>query len=477
MENILVCPESKFNKLNNHLLQNEKEQIAFLLCSISKRPNQTRLLCKELIKAGPSHLAYNSESGAALKNGFFRKILKRSKQESLSLIICHSHPFSDHEACFSMIDEACDQKMASYISKKIPGPLFGTMVVAGSGNFQTRIYDKAAEKMVAIDQVWIIGRNISKYPEKSKEYDYQPFIRQVLLFGCSGQDKLADTTIAIVGLGGIGSLVAEMVCRLGVGKLIAIDFDVVEACNLNRLVGATPTDVGRAKVEVFKTHAERYSETQIEAICESVLHPSLIERIKEAQVIFCCVDKQAPRFFLNDVAVKYSIPLIDLATGVVTEKGYVEAGGQVRIVVPDGFCLSCIDGIDRNEVIQELLTEEDIQMRAGAGYIQGESFPAPSVISLNGVIASLGVTEFINLVCGIRKANTFVAYDMISNQVLSQTLKAKRNKKCLTCHEKGIRAMGDLIPFPNLFDDKTPNNIPDIAMGQEYGGGQDGRSF
>jgi hypothetical protein len=152
---------------------------------------------------------------------------------------------------------------------------------------------------------------------------------------------------------------------------------------------------------------------------------------------------------------------------VTTEKGFIEAGGQVRIVLPDGFCLNCIGGIDGNKVIEELLNEDDIQMRHEAGYIQGEFLPSPSVISLNGVIASLGVTEFLNLVCGIRKANTYVQYDMQSNQIISQTLEAKRNKKCLTCHEKGIRAMGDLIPFTNLFDEKIPENVPDITIGQE----------
>jgi molybdopterin/thiamine biosynthesis adenylyltransferase len=466
VEYILVCPESMFNGLMDHLLQNEKEQIAIIQCGISRSPDQTRLLCRNLIKAGPKHVEYSSGFGAALKKKFLRSILRRSKWEGLSVIICHSHPFSSQDVYFSMIDETNDREMASYISKKIPDILFGTMV-AGRANFQTRIYDKAAGRMVAIDQVWVIGQNIRKEPERSGECDYQPFIRQVLLFGDRGQDKLFDTKVAIVGVGGIGSLVCEMICRLGVGRVILVDPDVVETSNLSRLVGATHNDVGVPKVEVQKERVGKFSKTRMEAVNESVLDPSVLERLKVAEFIFNCSDTKAGRLILNEMAVKYSIPLIDLATGVVTEKGFIEAGGQVRVVVPDGFCLNCIGGIDSDEVVKEILNEDDIRMRHEAGYIQGFSFPSPSVISLNGVIASLGVTEFLNLVCGIRKVNTFVTYEMFSNQIISQNLRARRDKKCLTCHERGIRAMGDLIPFPNLFDEKTPGNIPDITGNEE----------
>lgn len=462
MQYILVVSEGKLGELNHHVLQNDDEQIMVMFCGVSRGAGQVRLICKDLIKARPRDLESCSEFGATLKKRFLRRILRRAKRDRLSVIICHSHPFSGEDVCFSVVDDANDAEMASYVSSRIPGILFGSLVV-GRTDIKARIYDKAERKMVRVDEVWVIGRTIMKYPEKSVECDYQPFLRQVLLFGWRGQDKLVGFTVAVVGLGGLGIIVAEMLCRLGIGRLIVVDFDLVEVSNLNRLLGATADDVGRAKVEVFKAGAAKYSRTRIDAICGSILALSVLERVKEAEVVFGCVDNETARSRLNDWAVKYCIPLIDLATGIVGERGFIEAGGQVRVVLPDGFCLNCIGGIDSNQVMQELLTEEDIQMRNAAGYIRDFPIPSPSVISLNGVIASFGVTEFLNLALGIRKANLYVAYDMMSNQILSQTIKAKRNRNCLTCHEKGMRAMGDLIPFPDLFDDKTSENVPDIT--------------
>ena len=159
---------------------------------------------------------------------------------------------------------------------------------------------------------------------------------------------------------------------------------------------------------------------------------------------------------LNETSVKYHIPLIDLGTGIVTEKGYMEAGGQVRIVLPDGYCLACIDGINYAKAGEELLNEQDRQMRRAAGYVQGHDIPSPSVISLNGTIASLAVTEFLNLITGIREVNTYITYDMQSNNVIAQTLQAERDESCPVCGRNGIKAMGDLIPFPNLLEQRIP---------------------
>ena len=62
---------------------------------------------------------------------------------------------------------------------------------------------------------------------------------------------MARSVVVIVGLGGLGSFAAVECARLGIGALILIDPDRVEASNLNRLVAATDADVGRAKVDVY----------------------------------------------------------------------------------------------------------------------------------------------------------------------------------------------------------------------------------
>jgi molybdopterin/thiamine biosynthesis adenylyltransferase len=254
-----------------------------------------------------------------------------------------------------------------------------------------------------------------------------------------------------------------MLTRLGVGKVVLVDNDAVEVSNLNRLVGSTIKDLRLPKVEVLKQHARHYSQTIVEPVSKSVLDISVLEMLKDVDVVISCTDTQSSRLVLNELAVKYMVPLIDLGTGVLTERGVVEAGGQVRVVLPDSFCLACVDGINYAKAGKEILGEEDVRMRQRAGYVQGMEMLSPSVVSLNGVVASLGVTEFINLVCGIRKVNTYVYYDMQSNNIITEVLSAEEDKSCLICGKNGMKASGDLKPFKNLLDDEVPQNVPHVT--------------
>lgn len=78
------------------------------------------------------------------------------------------------------------------------------------------------------------------------------FSRNELIFGKEGLDKLANSTVCILGVGGVGSFAAEALARTGVGRLILIDKDDIDITNVNRQVHALLSTVGRPKVEVMK---------------------------------------------------------------------------------------------------------------------------------------------------------------------------------------------------------------------------------
>ncbi len=75
--------------------------------------------------------------------------------------------------------------------------------------------------------------------------------RTRLLLGSAGLDQLATTSIAIFGIGGVGSYAVEALARAGVGHLTLVDFDVVGISNLNRQVHALTSTIGRPKTEVM----------------------------------------------------------------------------------------------------------------------------------------------------------------------------------------------------------------------------------
>lgn len=77
------------------------------------------------------------------------------------------------------------------------------------------------------------------------------FSRTELLIGPEGLDRLKRATVAVFGLGGVGSFAAEALCRAGVGRLVIVDFDDICLTNVNRQLHAMDGTVGRAKVQVM----------------------------------------------------------------------------------------------------------------------------------------------------------------------------------------------------------------------------------
>ena len=78
------------------------------------------------------------------------------------------------------------------------------------------------------------------------------FSRTELLLGEAGMEKLAKSTVAIFGVGGVGSFVAEGLARAGVGHLVLIDNDLICLTNINRQIHATSKTVGKKKTETMK---------------------------------------------------------------------------------------------------------------------------------------------------------------------------------------------------------------------------------
>jgi tRNA A37 threonylcarbamoyladenosine dehydratase len=78
------------------------------------------------------------------------------------------------------------------------------------------------------------------------------FSRTELTIGPEGTDVLRNSTVAVLGIGGVGSIAAEALARSGVGRIIMIDKDVVDITNINRQIHALTTTVGQPKAELMR---------------------------------------------------------------------------------------------------------------------------------------------------------------------------------------------------------------------------------
>lgn len=120
------------------------------------------------------------------------------------------------------------------------------------------------------------------------------------LIGETGTDALSRLRVLIVGVGGVGGYVAEMLARSGVGHLTLVDSDTVAVSNLNRQIIALDSNIGLSKVQLFK---ERIS--QINPSCEVTAHEMYVTPESAAPLVAAgydfvadCIDTVAPKVAL-----------------------------------------------------------------------------------------------------------------------------------------------------------------------------------
>jgi molybdopterin/thiamine biosynthesis adenylyltransferase len=277
----------------------------------------------------------------------------------------------------------------------------------------------------------------------------QRFDRQVRALGPDGQNVLRLLTVGVVGAGGLGSHVIQQLVHLGVGRIVVVDPDRVASSNLSRLVGASRFDVifRRAKTGVARRLARRVGgPTEIAEVRGSVTDEEPAHRLLQCDVIIGCTDNQWSRTVLNAIAYQYYVPVLDL--GVELQTGGA-MGGRITWLVPGAACLWCQRILSSERVRVEQLPPIAHADELARGYMQGIDEPAPSVVSINGVVASLAVTELLARSTGFAgsEARPNVLMYRISDGVVRRSL-VKSDPVCPTCSTAGQAGLGDLGTAP-----------------------------
>lgn len=165
--------------------------------------------------------------------------------------------------------------------------------------------------------------------------NHSRYSRQTLLneIGKEGQAILQNKKVAIVGVGALGTVAAELLARAGVGSLMLIDRDTVEESNLQRQTLFAERDLGRSKAAAAEQRIrEINSETKVETHTIH-LNPQNIEILKNADLILDCTDNLQTRFLINDFCRKKKKTWIYAAA--------IKTSGYVMPIFPEGPCLQC----------------------------------------------------------------------------------------------------------------------------------------
>ena len=186
------------------------------------------------------------------------------------------------------------------------------------------------------DEIYILPAVAGGSDLSEKELDR--FSRQVMLeqIGYDGQLKLKNSTVCVVGVGGLGNPITTRLAAMGVGKLRVVDRDVIELSNLHRQTMFDEDDVGQVKVEVAAKKLKKLNpEVEIEALPISVNDYTALDVIEGCDVVVDALDSVNARYSLNKACVEKNIPFVTGAAVGVT--------GQVFTVLPKKTaCYHCL---------------------------------------------------------------------------------------------------------------------------------------
>lgn len=413
----LTIPEGLYTQLQKHLFPgDEDEHGAVILAGTCASDRGLRLVAKEIHLAtdGVDYVPGN-RGYRMLKAEFIVSRILRARDRRLAYLAIHNHGGTDSVA-FSRDDLASHERGYPALLDIARGMPVGALVFARSAVAGDLWFP--GRKRAPLSQATVIGhRRQLLFPAPWKRVaTVGMYDRQSRLFGDTGQELLRRTRVGIVGLGGAGSILAEILGRLGVGEFVLADPDRADVTNLPRLLGARRRDaivpswlpriIGKRlrtpKVRMATRNIRRANpDARITAMARDFLEKDVAAYFTDCDFLFLAADTMGARLLFNSIVHQYGIPGIQVGAKIpVSENGIV---GEVfcvsRMVTPDHGCLWCNGLINPGRLQDEAVPDAD---RRGYAYVNDPAVVAPSVVTMNAVACAHAADDFLFHLTGLR---------------------------------------------------------------------------
>ncbi|MGI9290048.1 MAG: HesA/MoeB/ThiF family protein [Gammaproteobacteria bacterium] len=235
------------------------------------------------------------------------------------------------------------------------------------------------------------------------------YARQIILpaIGEAGQTRLLDSSVLVIGAGGLGTPASLYLASSGVGQLLINDFDTVDESNLPRQILYRDSDLQKAKAI---TTAERLQalnpDIKAIAIGERLTRESLPELITAVDAVLDCTDNFSSRWLINELSYRYNKPLITGAA--------IRWEGQVSVFTSGGKpCYRC------------LYSEEDESLND----CTGQGIVAP----VAGTVGTMMATETIKTLLGIASDLNGKLWTYDGQTGSSRSIAIPANPDCPVC--------------------------------------------
>lgn len=399
----LAMTASQHEQLKNHLYPGDgNEAVAIGLCGRSYHDGYATLLVQELFLVPHSSCLQRTPSRVTWRPEILVPALQKAMNKNLSIVKIHSHPggysdFSEFDnqsdlALFESIYGWLDTDALQASAVMLPnGELFGRCITPLGLGDSLRLIRVVGDDI----QYWFRKDKLTKAPEDA--------IRVIQAFGEGTYGILRGLRAGLVGCSGTGSIIAEQLLRNYIGSLIAVDPDVTELKNLNRILNSTKADAtaGKNKVTLVEETASKIDlGTTVITYATDLRNPAVIHALSQCDVIFGCMDSIDGRHLLNKLASYYLIPYIDMGVRIDADgKGGVAAiNGAVHYIKPEGSSLlsrGIYNLADLEAASMQRHAPDQYAAKLDEGYIKGVRVDQPAVISVNMQIAAIAFNEFL----------------------------------------------------------------------------------
>lgn len=448
----LKITRDDFEELRRLVLADMPEEAgAFALAGISEYDDQVDVLVRRPISVPKRMMLVQNEYHLEVAPQAINGLIALCETNKSGAVICHSHP---EGLSYSPSDDYGERRIANTLRQFIPANAPVASLLITPDQVMGRLWLNGNSHALALDEIIIIGHNIQRIEAKTSRstriQGLHLYDRQVRAFGTDGQEAISRVKVGIIGVGGIGSPIAEQLTRLGVSNIVLVDPDKFSQTNLTRVYGTFFRLLKKAKlfpeykVNLIASHLKRINpKIQVRAINQSVVLSTVVPTLLDRDIIFLCTDEHWGRSIVNQIAYQYLIPVINLGIRITSKNGKIShAIGVIDVLRPDKACLWCKQFLHSERISAESMPAKQRKNLLQEGYVDDIDTPTPSVISFTSSVASQAVSLFTHFVTNFMGDSGNIgrlSYDFLTVEISRGSTQIDTNCIC-----RKVKGFGDL---------------------------------
>ena len=395
MSTSLRMTASQYLALQAHLFPGDGlEAVALLLCGRREDSERPILTVRRVVPI-PHDQCDRKWDSVSWPTDLVSDLLMECLDKRQSVVKIHGHGGNYRK--FSTTDDRSDKLLFESVGNFLEDGLpHASVVLMDDGALFGRAVNADGTLGQPLRAVTVVGDSIQLNMKCTNEAEAFS-LRHAQAFGGGTTSLLRNLSVAVVGCSGTGSIVIEQLARLGFGRFVLVDPDVVEAKNLNRILNTTAEDVRSAapKVEVMARFIERLGLNQeVVPLRRNLMDREVVRLVAACDLVFGCMDGVEGRHLLNRLATFYTLPYIDVGIRLDADgRGGIEKiAGGVHYLQPGRSSLLSRGVYSMARLEAEELKRADpeaYRIQVQAGYVRGVEEDRPAVISVNMFFASM----------------------------------------------------------------------------------------